>query len=394
MGNTQEALEQGRLPDIYFFPAFPLTNVQLLKDRVLIPYAYYRHFGRSLTLVTKAVDDYSYLERLEGARLEALSYPEDAPGTFDHYICAYSEYIREHYQTMDILFLFQPMSHYVPLVQLYKELRPDGKIYLKLDVNSAWMDRFPLPPKELGPLLDACNVISAEGRRMQRLLSKKCPWIIDYIPNGYYTFGEVMPRASFAEKQNVILTVGRIGNEEKNHEMLLRGFAMAAKELPSWSLRLVGPIEDGFRQFCESFLEGYPELKNRVFLVGPIMDKMRLNEEYRKAKVFALTSNKEGGSPNVFSEAALQGCNMIVTDIDASGDMTGEGAFGITVPIGDVQGFARAVSELCGDEERMEKNCLEIQEYVRRFFDYDRIVRRLHVLLGYQEPAAGEEGRR
>lgn len=53
MGNTQEALEQGRLPDIYFFPAFPLTNVQLLKDRVLIPYAYYRHFGRSLTLGDK-----------------------------------------------------------------------------------------------------------------------------------------------------------------------------------------------------------------------------------------------------------------------------------------------------------------------------------------------------
>lgn len=387
----EEGLGRDGLPDIYFFPAYPLTNMQLLKDRVLIPYVYYRHFGRSLTLVTKAAGDYPYLDRLEGARMEILSYPEDEPDCYDHYIRAYSKYIREHYRTMDLLFLFQPMPHYVPLVQLYRKLRPDGKIYLKLDVNSGWMDRFPLPSKELGPLLDACNVISAEGRRMQRLLSKKRPWIIDYIPNGYYTFGEEMPRTSFEEKEDIILTVGRIGNREKNNEMLLEGFALAASELPSWSLRLVGPVEEGFRQFCGQFFERHPDLKDRVILTGPIMDKQRLNEEYRKAKIFALTSNKEG-FPNVFSEAALLGCNMVVTDIDAAGDMTGDGAFGITVPIGDADGLARAFLELCRDEARMRKSCLEIQAYVRRFFDYDRIVRRLHILLGNQKPM-GEEGR-
>ncbi len=329
------------------------------------------------------------MDQLPGAVMDVLSYPDDKPGEGIHYIEAYREYVLEHYETMDLLFLFQPMQQYVPVALLYKKLRPDGKIYLKLDANYGWMDRLGAELGELSPLFEVCDVISAEARKLQRLLNKKWPWVVDYIPNGYYGFGEVPAEVSFAAKENIILTVGRIGTKEKNNEMLLEAFALAAKELPSWSLRLAGSVESGFQQYCAAFFERNPELAGRICFTGLIMDKERLKEEYRRAKLFVLTSLCEGGSPNVYSEAALQGCNVIVTDLDASGDMTGEGQFGITVPSEDVQGLAAALLELCRDEERMRENCRKIQTYIRRYFNYDKIVRRLHILLSGRAETEG-----
>ncbi len=38
-------------------PASPLENVQLLKDRVLLPYVCYRLFGESFSIVTQSTGD-------------------------------------------------------------------------------------------------------------------------------------------------------------------------------------------------------------------------------------------------------------------------------------------------------------------------------------------------
>lgn len=58
-------------------PAYPLENVQLLKDRVLLPYVCYRLFGESFSIVTQSTGDYPYLSCLEGTDLIPL--PKDRP---------------------------------------------------------------------------------------------------------------------------------------------------------------------------------------------------------------------------------------------------------------------------------------------------------------------------
>lgn len=106
-------------------PAFPLENVQILKDRVVFPYVCFRTFGESLRLVTKSTGDYPYLSYLEGAELVAL--PEDQP-----HMEAAVRYVTEHAKETDLLFLFGARGEYMELADVYKSLRPDGIIYLKL----------------------------------------------------------------------------------------------------------------------------------------------------------------------------------------------------------------------------------------------------------------------
>ena len=101
-------------------PAYPLENVQLLKDRVIFPYVCYRTFGESLRLVTKCTEDYPYLSYLEGVDLIPL--PEDQP-----HMEAAVRYMSEHAEEIDLLFLFGARGEYMKLARTYKSLRPDRK---------------------------------------------------------------------------------------------------------------------------------------------------------------------------------------------------------------------------------------------------------------------------
>ena len=49
--------------NICVIPAYPLENVQLLKDRIVIPYVCYKHFGSSMTIVTQKNGEYPYLDK-------------------------------------------------------------------------------------------------------------------------------------------------------------------------------------------------------------------------------------------------------------------------------------------------------------------------------------------
>ena len=109
--------------NICVIPAYPLENVQLLKDRILIPYVCYRHFGNSLTIVTQKKEDYPYLTYLEGAQLHVLPCSE----SLSHMEAAAS-YVAANYTEIDLLFLFGARLEYTELALQYKALRPDGII--------------------------------------------------------------------------------------------------------------------------------------------------------------------------------------------------------------------------------------------------------------------------
>lgn len=361
-------------------PAYPLENVQLLKDRVIFPYACYRAFGESLTLVTKRTGDYPYLSYLEGATLIEL--PPDQP-----HMEAALRYLSEHSGDIDLLFLFGARGEYMDLAVTYKSLRPDGIIYMKLDTNIEWANSVPLFYDPYADFLRSCDIISCEARRLQTFLYKKWQRPIEYIPNGvYYPLYPEAADARYEDKENIILTVGRLGTAQKNTYMLLYAYALAFLKLKEpWDLVLVGAVTPEFEKDFKDFCEQFPPLVPHIHLTGNIADKQTLYQYYKKAKIFVLTSRFEGGSPNVFSEAAIFGCSVVTTGVDAADDMTDYGRVGrVSQDVEDFEGFSKQLLSLCQDPDYLARNFHDMRTYMHEFFDYERLAERLHVLVELQ----------
>lgn len=364
--------------NICVIPAYPLENVQLMKDRIVIPYVCYRHFGSSMVILTQKNGEYPYLDYFEGITLHFLSCSEELP-----HMQAVIQYVAENYMDIDLLFLFGPRLEYIELVHAYKTLNPKGIIYLKLDANSGWINALPLDDENYADFFKKADIISCEARRLQRFIYSKWRRRIEYVPNGVYnSFYPAMSECQYDEKENIILTVGRIGSSQKNSHILLYAYAMSYpyfKEM--WELVMVGDVTPEFLRFFDEFCRKFPEISRHIRLTGQIDDREKLCTYYKKAKVFALTSRMEGGCPNVFAEAAGFGCTVITTNIDAAPDVTDNGRVGRVVDtLSDIPAYARTLSELCANQEFLEKNFYEIRKYVREYFDYDRIAERLHML--------------
>lgn len=361
-------------------PAYPLENVQLLKDRVIFPYVCYRTFGESLRLVTKRTEDYPYLSYLEGVDLIPL--PEDQP-----HMEAAVRYMSEHAEEIDLLFLFGARGEYMKLARTYKSLRPDGIIYLKLDTNIDWANAYPLHDSQFSIFLKDCDIISCEARRLQSFLYKKWQRPVEYIPNGvYYPRYPEAGSVCFEEKENMILTVGRLGTAQKNTLLLLYAYALAFLQLKEpWDLVMVGSVTPEFQSEYEEFCRRFPPLAPHIRLTENITDKRTLHQYYKKAKIFAMPSRGEGGSPNVFSEAAIFGCTVITTNVDAAPDMTDNGRVGrISLDTEDFDSFAKELAALCLNPDYLARNFHEMRSYMKEFFDYEHLAVRLQMLVQLQ----------
>lgn len=148
---------------------------------------------------------------------------------------------------------------------------------------------------------------------------------------------------------------------------------------------MVGSVTPEFQADYEDFCKRFPSLAPHVRLTGNIADKQELYRYYRKAKIFALSSRGEGGSPNVFSEAAVFGCSVITTGVDAAADMTDHGRVGrISPDIEDFEGYAKELTTLCNDPDYLARNFHQMRTYIKEYFDYDRLASRLRMLIELQ----------
>ena len=346
------------------------NNQQLLKDCGLVPYLLHKNHGFHSVMVGMKVDaSYPYLEYVRGLELDFL--PEDTLEARINYIDSHAGYI-------DLLILYGAYPVYIPLVEHYKKVRPDGKVYLATDMNIAWADRLPHESPAYKNFIHSCDVIAASCRATQKYLSAKWSVPVDLIRNGWYNFFNV--NFDNVSKENIILTVGRIGSNQKQNHILIEAFAKVAKSLPAWKVRLVGSVEDGFKPYIEKFFAAHPELKERVIFTGLIENKSALMEEYKRAKIFCLTSNFEG-APNVAAEALFSGDFVICSSIDAADDMTDDEHCGKIFPIGNVDALAKIFLNVCSDEKLISTGGRNARDYAREQFDANKIVARLNYLL-------------
>ncbi|KRM84413.1 glycosyltransferase family 4 protein [Liquorilactobacillus vini] len=353
---------------------------ELTKEVGVIPYLLLKQYGIQQTLVTKNDSSITYNNLKKVVPGLKIEYSPDN----DNFIISELEFVQQNYRQMDGLILRGPYPSFFPVLDLYRQLRPDGYVYLYLDANAAWMDRINWQDRHFQKFMDQCDLIATSGRMLQKHLNIKWPkWTINYIPNGFYNFSHHNLDLKWDKKEKVILTVGRIGTYQKNNEALLLAFSQIAEKIPEWSVKLVGPVEDQFKSWLEKYFACYPKLKGRVILVGEIVDKGKLLTEYQRASIFVLTSRLEGGTPNVIAEALTGGDCIITSGIAEAADATNNEKCG-RIYHSNAE-LAQLLVELSTNASLRLKLEKAAWIYSQANFAFEKIIKRLHALLFWRE---------
>lgn len=354
-------------------------NVHLTKDVGMIPYILKELYNYDSTLVCYNNGPYRYIEdEVKGLKLSFLR-RITGKSIFDGAI-----YLLKNSKNIDVLHLFHATSKRVYLWSLiYKLLNPKGLLYLKLDADYSIKD-FDYQKRGfkgylIRKILSSCNLITVESKELQKYINNNWGINVEYLPNGFFNFKNKRLE-SFLNKENTILTVGRIGTFQKNTELLLESLKDVYKILENWTVKIIGPIEPNFEKYISQFFLENPQLKSKVKFLGKIEDKLTLDNEYRKAKVFVLTSRFEG-FPLVFLEAMQAGCYIVTSDVESAYDVTNYGKHGWIFPVGDVEKLKEALIETCLNESKLSNNYKLIQDFAYDEFHWPIIGEKLNGLL-------------
>jgi glycosyltransferase involved in cell wall biosynthesis len=359
----------------------PCENIHLIKDVGMIPYVLYKEYGYDSTIVSYNNGEYSYLET-DVKGLKQVFIDRRFKSDFLNSLV----FIFFNFRKYDILQVYHFSVKQLFLLCVFKILNfrnKKARVYLKMDVNDSiklWKFSF-IKQIIYNVLLKKIDLLSLESKNLHTYCKKNNMFRgkIQYIPNGFYDNG-VRNDVSFNEKENVIITVGRIGTFEKNNEVLLEGFREFCKNNEDWKLEVIGPIEDGFRPYMANFFKTNPSLLNRVVFTGAILDRDILKERYNTAKIFVLSSISEG-FPLVFLEAIKSGCNIISTDLNTAYDVTDDGRLGGIFPIGDFMELSRILEEKVSDIEKLSNDCKSIQDFAYEKFSWTKICGTIHCLI-------------
>lgn len=343
-----------------FVTLFPETeNVHLTKDVGMIPYIMHKYFNYDSRIVCYRNGEYPYItNEVNGLKIEFL---ERTTGDSEEDAKAY---LLKNAAGIDLLHLFHICRRSLVLLSVYKQLNPSGKVYLKLDANK-YLKNMELPDS-IFSILKQCDLISIETKSLYNYVKGQWPVKVEYLPNGFYNFSQKQETA-FEEKENIICTVGRIGLPVKAHQVLLEAFCIASSQIKGWKLKIIGPVMDSFKQYISDYFDRYPHLKDIVLFTGEISDKTVLEEEYRKAKLFCMTSIYESFGL-VFVEAAKSGCFILSSDIDPAWDITDNQKYGEILEVGNTAQLADALIRHCKDETRIRNNCKPIQAFAYKNF--------------------------
>jgi GalNAc-alpha-(1->4)-GalNAc-alpha-(1->3)-diNAcBac-PP-undecaprenol alpha-1,4-N-acetyl-D-galactosaminyltransferase len=342
----------------------PLWPEHIGKDVFLVPYYLGKRFDYSVDIVYSPSEKSKNLpESLNGVKLVPLKLHkrESMSSMWDFFYTCF--YIIKYAKSIDLLMFIRSCSPYYEFLSLlYKKLNSKGKVYVKLDINLEAINvgnsnsRFSIKRlihKQIKiSSLKLINCFSCETSvsyqqiKESRLLQFQFGDKLQLMPNG---FDEELLQTiqieerKFEEKENLIITVGRLGSPEKNTEMLLR--ALTKVSLDKWKVCLIGPIDPRIEQTIEHFYRDNPDKLESVKFTNAIYDKKKLWEYYNRAKVFVLTSDWEG-YPIVYPEAKRFINYIVSTDVAACQDVIEDGKYGVSIPINDDLKLSTILNEI------------------------------------------------
>jgi glycosyltransferase involved in cell wall biosynthesis len=265
---------------------------------------------------------------------------------------------------------------------IYTQERDD--LVLRRDLGyfkELWINIF----ESLGRLTyDYCDEIFTlyGGNRNMEIAFGAPPDRIGIIPNGVRigTFkSERPPKQEGAPK-----TVGFVGRVVpiKDVKTLIRACRIVAEKVPDVEILILGPTEEDQEYFEECVdLTNLMGLQEKVKFMG----KVNVKDYYPLLDVMVLTSVSEG-QPLVILEGYCSGVPCVATNVGACSElingMEGEdaalGPAGFVTSVGSPQETADGIIRLLTDEALWERCSTSARERVRRYYDYDDMIRRYH----------------
>ena len=324
-----------------FFENF--THEHLGKDPFFVPYIIGKKLGYNVNIVYPLTDDNLDLPNsIRGVKLIPLEVNSIDPRNDKIFSRVMYRYIWNHAKEIDIMIRFFDYDISRIAALIYKLRNPRGIFYIKMDI-----DPYAIPNENTGScirkmlrfiknnfLKHFVDILSCETsfafESLNNTPNSYYQWDdkLIYIPNGFeeeslmsYNITEV----DFSHKENVMLTVARLGTYQKNTSMILK--ALQIIDLKNWKFYLIGPIEEEFKQEVEKFYSENPDKIGKVIFTGPIYDKKELWEFYNRSKVFVLTSKFESFGL-VYTEAQRFKNYIVSTLVGAAKDVIEDSKYG------------------------------------------------------------------
>lgn len=296
-------------------------------------------------------------------------------------------------KSIDVLMLFHITKCSYWNTYLYKKFNPSGKVYVKADFNlevyKKELVRTEMTPKNLKEffkkrreikeynkrrkLVKMVDRISYETKKNYNVMKDSYAGISTvgktfYLPNGYddIYIKENFKISRFEEKENIFLTVGRLGTYEKNTELILDNLEKV--DLKNWKFYLIGPIEQQFQEKINRFFERNPDKKKNIIFTGIIKNKKELYDYYNRAKIFVLSSRYESFGI-VLSEALAFNNYILSTDTGAIRDIL-DGTNGEII---NENNLAILMEEIINGKN-IEMDSLKINE-----FKYSNIIKKVRI---------------
>lgn len=187
------------------------------------------------------------------------------------------------------------------------------------------------------------------------------------IPNPIFINGEI-PYVDAHDRDKTVVSVGRLDNDQKRYDVMIRAFKLFSEVHPEYTLRLYGKGSDELliKQWISE-----AGIKEKVYLMGLSKSPM---QDIAHDGMFLITSDYEGIS-NALLEAMAVGLPCVSTDHTPGGArlLIQNGENGLLAPIGDEIALANAMCRFAEDDELV-RACGEKAKSVTERFAPDKII--------------------
>lgn len=371
-------------------------NYYVYKDVGLVPYYLSKNYELESSIIYSNDKKIKVTKEFRNIKLKELKYYNfgkvikkiDKFKIFEN--ISFYNYLLKEAKEIDYLMFFHLGIDKFFLILFYKFLNKKGKIYLKLDIDKRTVNFYnqnfknifrKIQKKFLKKFFKNIDLISCETKECFDEIKENglCNFDISdkliYIQNGFdedYLTENNIKVKKFEEKENIMITVGRIGTEPKNNEMLLN--VINKIDLKDWKICIIGPYTEEFKEYYNEFIKNDPAKKDKVILVGNIEDKNLLYDYYNRAKVFLLTSRWEGFAI-VYPEALRFGNYIITTDVGGAKDITNNGEIGVVTEVENEEQYKKEILKVINEEINLEEKYNQSLKWSEEKFLWNNIVK-------------------
>lgn len=340
--------------------AYQFQEMFLSKDIFLIPYYIAKELGGECKyLYTQNLGNTEIPRKHRGVSIERTQH-RNVWKVFLLEIVA-------HAKDIDVLFLTGSSAVHMLAAFLYQKRNPKGKVVVFGDMEEPQarelnQNGFHYSGGLAGWVKDKLTdyffrhvtylVANTAAYRLMAELCERKHWtgLLHFYPclddEKFLLYG--LKRMPFAEKENVMVCVGRIGCHQKNTEMLLE--ALRKVDLKDWKIYMLGPVTSSFdlneggdfQKVIDKFFEECPQHRGKLVFTGMVYDQKTVFEYYNRAKVLLMTSRHEGFA-NVYSQAAALGCYVVSTDVGGADVCSRDWRFGVKLEQEDSDGLAHVL---------------------------------------------------